>query len=291
MTEQADWTLERFRHREPFRVRWSEVDLQKIVFNAHYLTYFDVAIASYWRANAMPYEEAVSMLGGDIFLKKNTLTYQAPALYEDRLVVGLRCADMGRSSMRFEGAVFRDQSCLVQGELLYVWADSATRTSQPIPPALRDMMEQFERGQAPTTCRVDRWQAQAEAAQQVRRAVFIEEQGIDPADEYDAADATCDHAVVYNRLQQPVATGRLLPSEQGVATIGRMATLRVLRGSGLGAQVLEALMAQARARGDKRVQLHAQCSAQGFYAGLGYEPLGQPYQEVGIPHITMQRAL
>jgi predicted GNAT family N-acyltransferase len=193
--------------------------------------------------------------------------------------------------MRFEGAVFRDQSCLVQGELLYVWADSATRTSQPIPPALRDMMEQFERGQAPTTCRVDRWQAQAEAAQQVRRAVFIEEQGIDPADEYDAADATCDHAVVYNRLQQPVATGRLLPSEQGVATIGRMATLRVLRGSGLGAQVLEALMAQARARGDKRVQLHAQCSAQGFYAGLGYEPLGQPYQEVGIPHITMQRAL
>ncbi|MGA1519554.1 MAG: acyl-CoA thioesterase, partial [Burkholderiaceae bacterium] len=165
MTEQTQWTLEHFRHREPFRVRWSEVDLQKIVFNAHYLTYFDVAIASYWRANAMPYEEAVSMLGGDIFLKKNTLTYQAPALYEDRLVVGLRCADMGRSSMRFEGAVFRDQSCLVQGELLYVWADPATRTSQPIPPALRDMMDQYERGQAPTTCRVDSWQAQAEGAQ------------------------------------------------------------------------------------------------------------------------------
>jgi len=291
MTEHAFDALDDFRHQELFRVRWSEVDLQKIVFNAHYLTYFDVAIAGYWRAMAMPYEEAVRQLDGDIFLKKNTLTYQAPARYEDRLMVGLRCAEMGRSSMRFEGGVFCDQACLVQGELLYVWADPATHTSRPIPQALREMITHYEAGDPVTTCRVDAWTVLGEDAQAVRQAVFVHEQGIDPADEYDAADAHCEHAVLYNRLGQAVATGRLLPSEQGVATIGRMATLRVLRGSGLGEQVLRALMARAQQRGDQRVQLHAQCSAQGFYTRLGYEAVGQPYDEVGIAHITMQRAL
>jgi hypothetical protein len=47
----------RFFHR--LRVRWAEVDMQKIVFNAHYLMYFDTAIADYWRALALPYEEAM----------------------------------------------------------------------------------------------------------------------------------------------------------------------------------------------------------------------------------------
>lgn len=42
----------RFFHR--LRVRWAEVDMQKIVFNAHYLMYFDTAIADYWRALALP---------------------------------------------------------------------------------------------------------------------------------------------------------------------------------------------------------------------------------------------
>ena len=47
----------RFFHR--LRVRWAEVDMQKIVFNAHYLMYFDTAVADYWRALALPYEEAM----------------------------------------------------------------------------------------------------------------------------------------------------------------------------------------------------------------------------------------
>ena len=54
-----------FRFSSRLRVRWAEVDLQKIVFNAHYLMYFDTAISDYWRAMAIPYEETLHQWGGD----------------------------------------------------------------------------------------------------------------------------------------------------------------------------------------------------------------------------------
>ena len=67
----------RFFHR--LRVRWAEVDMQKIVFNAHYLMYFDTAIADYWRAMALPYEEAMLSLGGDLYVRKATVEFNASA--------------------------------------------------------------------------------------------------------------------------------------------------------------------------------------------------------------------
>jgi predicted GNAT family N-acyltransferase len=70
-----------------------------------------------------------------------------------------------------------------------------------------------------------------------------------------------------------------------------MAVLRRLRETGLGRQVLLALVAQARQRGDREVQLHAQRSAQGFYQRLGFGVQGEPFEEAGISHITMSMAL
>src|SRR6187549_3725513 len=93
----------RFSHR--LRVRWAEVDMQKIVFNAHYLMYFDTAVADYWRALAMPYEEAMHLLDGDIYLKKATVEFNASARMDDRLDIGLKCARVGTSSMTFQGAI------------------------------------------------------------------------------------------------------------------------------------------------------------------------------------------
>ena len=78
----------RFLHR--LRVRWAEVDLQKIVFNPHYLMYLDTALADYWRAMGLPYEPTLAALGGELFLKKATLEYHASAVYDDYLDVGLR---------------------------------------------------------------------------------------------------------------------------------------------------------------------------------------------------------
>jgi len=62
----------RFLHR--LRVRWAEVDMQKIVFNAHYLMYFDVAVTEYWRTLALPYEDAMHQLGGELYVKKASVS-------------------------------------------------------------------------------------------------------------------------------------------------------------------------------------------------------------------------
>ena len=86
-----------------------------------------------------------------------------------------------------------------------------------------------------------------------------------------------------------VATGRLLQHAPGVARIGRMAVKKQMRGSKLGHRVLHALIDAARDRGDTRVLLHAQCSAEGFYKRSGFEPHGAVFEEAGIAHIEMVR--
>ena len=78
-----------FRFFHPLRVRWAEVDMQKIVFNAHYLMYFDTAVADYWRALAMPYEEAMHLLQGDLYAtqaRQITDTVAAKAPYEKAIL-------------------------------------------------------------------------------------------------------------------------------------------------------------------------------------------------------------
>jgi YbgC/YbaW family acyl-CoA thioester hydrolase len=283
-----------FRFHHHLRVRWAEVDLQKIVFNPHYLMYFDCAIADYWRALAMPYEAAMQLLDGDIFLRKTTVEFNASARMDDRLDVALRCDRIGNSSMTFVGAIFRDGQLLNAGELVYVFADPATQTSRPVPAPLRALIEAYESGQPVTQVQTGDWATLQQPASSVRTAVFVEEQGIAREDEWDAADATAVHAVVTNLLGMPVATGRLLrdgAANSGSARIGRMAVDRTLRGSGVGRQVIDALEQAARARGDQRVVLSAQRSAEGFYQRLGYQPVGEPYDEVGIAHIGMARLL
>jgi YbgC/YbaW family acyl-CoA thioester hydrolase len=279
----------RFSHR--MRVRWSEVDMQKIVFNAHYLMYFDTAMADYWRALALPYEAAMQLLGGDIFVKKASVEYHASARYDDRIEVCLRCARIGTSSIVFEGAIFRDNTLLVTGELVYVFANPATQKSMPVPKALRAIFEGYQAGEPMTVLDVGDWDLLGARISVLRTQVFVEEQGIDQSLVWDAADATALHAMSCNQLGQPVASGRLVQHAPGVGRIGRMAVDRVLRGSSLGRNVLEALIQASRNRGDHQVMLHAQCSAKGFYTAFGFMPQGPVFEEAGIAHIEMALAL
>ena len=279
----------RFFHR--LRVRWAEVDMQKIVFNAHYLMYLDTAVADYWRDLGLPYEEAMHRLQGDLYVKKATVEYHASAKMDDRLEIGMRCARIGNSSMAFECGIFRDERLLVTVDLLYVFADPATQTSRPVPQALRDCLEGYERGEAMVTVRTGSWDELGDAAREIRERVFVKEQGIPVEDEWDDADAGCVHAVAFNRLGMAVGTGRLLPAEGGSAKVGRMAVHEVLRGTGVGQSLLEALVAVARERGDQEAVLHAQRSAEGFYARQGFVAAGEPFDEVGIPHVAMVRPL
>lgn len=279
----------RFFHR--MRVRWAEVDMQKIVFNAHYLMYFDTAVADYWRAVALPYEEAMHQLGGDLYVKKATVEFHASARYEDQIDVGMKCTRIGNSSMVFSGGIFRGDELLITGELIYVFADPATQTSKPVPPVLRETLLGYEAGEEVVSLKLGGWDVLGSDAARIRTQVFVEEQRIPMEMEWDEADATALHAVAYNRLGQPLATGRLLQAEPGVAKVGRMAVHRVLRGSHLGRDLLQALMAQAAQRGDREVVLHAQRSAEGFYARQGFAVRGEPFNEVDIPHIEMARPL
>lgn len=275
----------RFFHR--LRVRWAEVDMQKIVFNGHYLMYFDTAVGDYWRALALPYEATMAQLGGDLYVKKAGVEYHASARYDDQLDIGMKCARIGNSSLVFQAAIFRGDTLLVTGELIYVYANPATQTSQPVPESLRQTMNGFEAGEPVTQLRTGSWTALQADAAPLRTAVFVEEQGVPVEMEWDADDATALHAVSHNRLGVAVATGRLLASDNGVARIGRMAVTRLLRGGGFGREVLQALVAAAHARGDREVRLHAQRSAEGFYRRQGFVPHGETFEEAGIPHVEM----
>jgi len=279
----------RFFHR--LRVRWAEVDMQKIVFNAHYLMYFDTAIADYWRAMALPYEESMRLLEGDLYVRKATIEFNASARIDDLLDIGMKCERIGTSSMRFAGGLFRGGDLLVSCELLYVFADPASQTSRPVPAALREAIEAYEAGQPMREVLTGDWQQLAEGASRVRREVFIDEQRVPESMEWDEHDESAVHAVVRNRLGQVIATGRLVAEAPGLGRIGRLAVHRGLRGGGHGEALLRALESVAQQRGERALTLHAQRSAENFYRRLGYAVCGEPFEEAGIDHIEMRREL
>lgn len=279
----------RFFHR--LRVRWAEIDMQKIVFNGHYLTYIDTAVTAYWGRVALPYDTAFHILGGELYVKKATLEYHASALMDDDLSVGMKCSRLGKSSMVFEAGIFRGDKLLISGELIYVFADPATQTSKPIPEALRNILLIFEAGESVVDLKTGTWDELKDGAAALRTEVFVEEQEIPQELEWDEHDAKALHALVLNKLGQPVATGRLLQPQPKLAQIGRMAVSKALRGGNLGRMVIEALVDAARQRGDHQVILHAQCSAEGFYRRLGFKAHGEVFQDAGIDHIEMTMKL
>ncbi len=126
------------------RVRWSEVDMQAIVFNGNYLNYFDVAFTEYWRATTLPDVIAQAEAGLEMFARKASIEYHAPARFDDVLEIGVRCADIGRSSMRFVLEIYQGDQLLVSGEMTYVYADSRIRKSEPVPAAWRERLQDFE---------------------------------------------------------------------------------------------------------------------------------------------------
>ena len=130
------------------------------------------------------------------------------------------------------------------------------------------------------------WRHARAEASRIRLAVFVEEQGVPPDLEMDEFDSQSLHALaVYDG--ETVGTARLLPD----AHVGRMAVLKAWRGRGIGGRLLEVLVDAARARGERQVMLSAQVHALPFYSAHGFQVEGPVYQEAGIPHQAMTRAL
>ena len=280
-----------FRLFHRLRVRWAEVDMQKIVFNAHYLMYFDTVITDYWRALGLPFEEAMRQLGGDLYVKKASVEYHGSAHFDDQLDVAIKCSRIGNSSMVFSGSIFRGDELLVTSELVYVFADPTTQTSRLVPLALRRLVERFEAGESVLEIKLGDWAALGRDSVKVRTDVFVQEQGTAPGTVLDDADSAALHAVAYNALGNAIATGRLATLGCGSASIGYMAVHRALRGSHVGQKILQTLMAAAVQRGHAEVLLHAPCGAEGFYRRQGFAVRSVPFDVVDIPHTEMVRAL
>jgi predicted GNAT family N-acyltransferase len=140
---------------------------------------------------------------------------------------------------------------------------------------------------AEVTVALGAWDALAHEATPIRHAVFVHEQGVPVEIEIDAWDPLSLHAIARDGGGRAIGTGRLLPDGH----IGRMAVLRQARGAGAGTAILLALMDAARRRGLREVVLNAQTHAVPFYRRLGFVAEGDVFDDAGIPHVTMRRAL
>lgn len=128
------------------------------------------------------------------------------------------------------------------------------------------------------------WRQDRAALELVRRRVFIEEQQVPEAEEWDAADPEAWHLLAETRNREPVGTGRLEPTGK----IGRVAVLPGWRRAGLGRDIVRHLVNHATDSGFGSVYLHAQTAAESFYRGLGFRAEGPVFNEVGIPHVRMR---
>jgi len=127
-------------------------------------------------------------------------------------------------------------------------------------------------------------------AQEVRRQVFIEEQGIKPEEEFDGLDQNSDHLIAYDN-NVPVGTARIRYKNDVQAKLERIAVLKSYRGQGIGKGIVEASLKLAKAKGTSEVALNAQQLAVGFYERLGFQQAGEPFEEAGIPHTAMTKKL
>lgn len=126
----------------------------------------------------------------------------------------------------------------------------------------------------------------------IRTAIFVEEQGVPSADEFDAydtLDAEVRHILLYVD-GVPAASSRLRIVEQ-VAKLERICVMLDYRKHGLGRVLIDKLEQMAVADGLEKAKLHAQVQASGFYERLGYAPASEVFMEDGIPHLLMTKKL
>jgi predicted GNAT family N-acyltransferase len=128
------------------------------------------------------------------------------------------------------------------------------------------------------------WAADKESLQSIRAEVFVKEQSVPQSLEWDNRDAEAFHAMALDDQLSPIGTGRLLSSGQ----IGRMAVLKPWRNKGVGSGLLMKIIHIARVNHIAPFFLNAQHNAIHFYQYHGFHPVGQPFNEAGIPHQRME---
>ena len=134
------------------------------------------------------------------------------------------------------------------------------------------------------------WQEAEPQLRAIRSTVFIQEQNVPEALEWDGADAHASHVLACDAAGKAIGTARLL-LHGNLAHIGRMAVLKGWRKQGVGSAVLECIIAEARRRGASSAFLNAQTNAVAFYERAGFTREGAEFLDAGIPHFRMTRRL
>ena len=139
-------TRDQFWFFHPFRVRYSEIDGQGVLFNAHYLTFYDTAITEFFRALGYDQYADAQKTGMDFHVVKAVIEYKAPIRFDWELDVGVRVARLGTSSLVFELAIFQKEQTdlLATGEIVWVNTDQTTHRPAPIPDATRRLIASRE---------------------------------------------------------------------------------------------------------------------------------------------------
>lgn len=135
-----------YRFFHPYRVRYSEIDGQGVVYNAHYLTFFDVSIHEYFRALAHERYSDAKNTGCDFHVVKALVEFRTPLHFDDAFEVGVRASRLGRSSITFTLGVFligADEASAT-GEIVWAYTDQASRKSVPMADATRAAVMRFE---------------------------------------------------------------------------------------------------------------------------------------------------
>jgi predicted GNAT family N-acyltransferase len=125
----------------------------------------------------------------------------------------------------------------------------------------------------------------------VRRAVFVDEQGVPEEVEVDGRDDEAILFVAYDADSRPVGAARVRKLDDETGKVERVAVVRDRRGEGLGRALMSKLEATASDRGLERLVMHAQTSVEEFYHRLGYETTSDVFEEAGIDHVEMEASL
>jgi acyl-CoA thioester hydrolase len=133
---------ESFRHR--LRVRWSECDLQGVVFYPNYLAYFDHLLTELWREAVGPYGE-IHQLGIDLVVAEANVRYRASARFDDEIEIVAAISRLGTTSMTTELRIERveDAAVLAEGDLRHVFVDPDSLQKRDIPSGVRAALGRF----------------------------------------------------------------------------------------------------------------------------------------------------
>src|SRR5512139_3119819 len=126
-----------FIHR--LRVRYSECDQQGVVFNGHYLFYYDVAMTELWRARIGPYQEMIAQ-GADVVVAEARLRFLRSARFDDEIDIAMPVHYLGNTSMIIHPLFTVDGQVIADGELRHVFVDPVTMRKMPIPQNIRDVL-------------------------------------------------------------------------------------------------------------------------------------------------------